>query len=53
LLASKHAALRASVKARIKATDNKEAKKTALNALAALDGVEEYLGLDKTEGGAK
>ena len=39
------ALLRASVTMRLKATDDKEAKRAALNALLALDGVEEYLGL--------
>lgn len=47
------ALLRSSVTARLKVTDDKEAKRTALNALAALDGVEEYLGLAKAEGGAE
>lgn len=44
--------LRSSVSARIKATDDREKKRIALNALAALDGVEEYLGL-KAEGRAE
>ena len=46
------ALLRSSVTARLKVTDDKEAKRTALNTLAALDGVEEYLGL-RNEGGSK
>lgn len=46
------ALLRSSVTARIKATDDREKKRIALNALAALDGVEEYLGL-KAEGRAE
>jgi len=35
--------LKASITARLKATEDKDAKRIALNALMALDGIEEYL----------
>lgn len=43
------ALLRSSINMRLKNTDDKVAKKIALNALAALDGIEEYLGLVEEE----
>jgi hypothetical protein len=47
------ALLRASVRAKLLATDDPHERKVAGNTLISLDWIEEYLGLEKAEGGAK
>lgn len=45
--------LRASERAKLLATDDPHGRKVASNTLISLDWIEEYLGLEKAEGGAE